>query len=50
MKIGYQIDFEGYIVAFNLSTLHLTSNAITLAIIRSRLIYGTVIGGTDVCQ
>jgi len=49
MKIGYQIDFEGYIVAFNLSTLHLTSNAITLAI-RSRLIYGTVIGGTDVCQ
>jgi len=38
-----QNDFEGYIITFNLSTIHLISSAIILAIIRIRLIYGTVI-------
>ena len=40
MEVGYQNDFEIYIVAFNLSTVHLISNAIAPAIIRSRLIQG----------
>jgi len=46
-KWKYQNDFEGYIVAFNLLTIYLISNAVILAIIRIRLLHDTVIGGTD---
>jgi hypothetical protein len=35
-------------VACNLSTIHLINNAVILAVISIRLLYGTVIGGKDV--